>query len=109
VNRVSGIYRNGKVVLDEPVDWPEGMPVKVVCESGAQNAAEREGVDVCFDGSLWEDTPEAIQRWVEWFDALEPVLTGQESERFEADLRAARDEQKVLLPKWLERIDNLRK
>ena len=103
VNRVTGTYRNGKVALDEPVDWPEGT--HVVCEYGAQP----EGVDLCLDGSPWEDTPEAIQRWVEWFDSLEPVLTGQELERFESELRSARDDQKPLLPKWQERIDNLLK
>ncbi len=98
---VTGTYRNGNVALDQPVDWPEGT--HVVCEYGPQT----EHVDFYFDGSPWEDTPEAIQRWVEWFDALEPVLTGQELERFELELRSARDKQKPLLPKWQERIDKL--
>jgi len=103
MNRVTGTYRNGKVALDQAVDWPEGT--RVVCENGAQP----EGAEFCSDGSPWVDTPEAIQRWVEWFDSLEPVLTGQELERFESELRSARDEQKLLLPKWQERIDNLHK
>ncbi len=101
MNRVTGTYRNGNVALDQPVDWPEGT--HVVCEYGAQT----EHVDFYFDGSPWEDTPEAVQRWVEWFDALEPVLTGQELERFELELRSARDKQKPLLAKWQERIDKL--
>jgi len=92
VNRVTGTYRNGKVALDQPVDWPEGT--LVVWEYGVQP----ERVDFCFDGSPWEDTPEANQRWVQWFDSLEPVLTKQELERFESELRSARDEQKALLP-----------
>ena len=103
MDRVTGIYRNGKVALDQPVDWPDGT--HVVCEYGAQP----EHVDFFFDGSPWEDTPEAIQRWAEWFDSLEPVLTGQELERFESELRSARDEQKLRLPKGQERIDNLHK
>ena len=103
MNRVTGTFRNGKIALDQPVDWPDGT--HVVCEYGAQP----ECVDFCFDGSPWEDTPEAIQRWVQWFDSLEPVLTGQELERFESELRSARDEQKLRLPKWQERIDNLHK
>ncbi len=103
VNRVTGTYRSGKVALDQQVDWPEGT--HVVCEYGAQP----ERVDFCCDGSPWQDSPEAIQRWAEWFDSLEPVLTGQELERFESELRSARDEQQPLLPKWQERIDNLHK
>lgn len=106
MNRVTGTYRNGKVVLDQRVDWLDGMPVEVVCESATQIGAEREGVDICVDGSAWEETPEAVQRWVEWFDSLEPALTGREMEAFEADLRSARDEQKALLRSWQERIDN---
>lgn len=109
MNRVTGTYRSRKVLLDQPVDWPDGMPVKVLCECGPEIAAAWEGADLCFDGSPWEDTPGAVQNWVQWFDSLQPVLTGQELERFEAGVRSARDEQKVLLPKWQEKIDNLRK
>ncbi|MCI0536463.1 MAG: hypothetical protein L0Z50_14680 [Verrucomicrobiales bacterium] len=103
MKRVSGTYRNGTVVLDEPVDWPEGMHVEVVSDQGLQAAAE----DVCLDGSPWEDSPDAVQRWLGWFDSLEPVLTAEELERFEAELRSARDEQKALLPQWEKRIANL--
>jgi hypothetical protein len=105
VNQVPGTYRNGTVVLDEPVDWPEGMHVKIVCESGARVAL----ADVCLDGSPWDDSPEAILRWRDWFDSLEPVFTGRELERFEAELRSVREEQKALLPRWDERIANLLK
>jgi len=83
VRHVFGTYRNGTVVPDEPVDWPEGTHVKIVCESGGHG----ELADVCFDGSLWEDSPEAIQRWRDWFDSLEPVFTGEELQHFEAGLR----------------------
>ena len=89
MNRVTGTYRNGSVVLDQPVDWPDGMPVNVMSEVIMPSAGEREGMDQCFDGSLCEDTPEAMQRWLEWFDSLKPVLRGQELERFDAGLRAA--------------------
>ena len=109
VNRVTGTYRNGSVVLDQSVDWPDGMPVKVMSEVIMPSAGEREGMDQCFDGSPCEDTPEALHSWIEWFDSLKPVLTGQELERFKSDLRVARDEQKELLPKWQARIHKLLK
>ena len=109
MNRVTGTYRNGNVVLDQPVDWPDGMPVKVVSGGGIPSGGEREGMDHCLDGSLCEDTPEALHRWIEWFDSLKPVLAGQELERFDADLRVARDQQKALFPKWQARIDKLLK
>ena len=109
MNRVTGTYRNGSVVLNQPVDWPDGMPVNVLSEVIMPGAGERESMDHCFDGSPCEDTSEALHSWIEWFDSLKPVLTGQELERFEADLRVASDEQKTLLPKWQARIDKLLK
>jgi len=105
VKRVTGTYRNGTVILDEAVDWPEGTHVDVVSNHGLQPAAE----DVCLDGSLWDDSPDAVERWISWFGSLEPVLTGKELERFEAELRSAREEQKALLPDWEKKIANLLK
>lgn len=105
MRHVFGTYRNGTVVPDEPVDWPEGMHVKIVCESGGNSQLS----DVCLDGSPWEDSDEAIQTWRDWFDSLEPVFTGEELEHFEAELRSSREAQKALLPQWEHRIGNLRK
>jgi hypothetical protein len=100
MSAVNGTYRSGKVLLDQEVDWPEGLPVKVLSASNAQDAANNEQTDRCFDGSAWEDTPEGVSRWLEWFDSLEPVFSSPELEQFEADLRAARNEQAALLPHW---------
>src|SRR5438552_11758939 len=100
MNCVSGIYRNGQVVLDGTVDWAEEMQVTVVCDAG-------QAVDKCVDGSDWEDTPEARHRWAEWFDALEPVFEGDELARFEAALRAVRQEQRALAARWQKRTDSL--
>ena len=107
MSAITGTYRNGKIVLDERVDWPDGSPVKVLCLTEAQLAGETDRQDVCFDGSPSEDTPEAVRQWIEWFDSLEPVLSGAELEAFEQNLRSARDEQKALLPNWQRRVDDL--
>jgi hypothetical protein len=81
------------------VDWPEGMAVDV--SRGDQRN------EFYFDGSQCNDTAEGIQKWLDWFDSLEPVLTGEELDKFEANLRSARDAQKALLPKWEAKLDNL--
>ena len=73
MNRVTGTYRNGSVLLDEPVDWPEGMAVDV-CRGDQRN-------EFCFDGSQCNDTAEGVQKWLDWFDSIEPVLTGEELEK----------------------------
>src|SRR3989442_1605123 len=84
MNRVSGTYNRGKVALDQPVDWPDGVRVDVLCETGTKDR----GIDVCVDGSTWEDPPEARSRWMQWLNSLKPVFAGDELTRFEADLRA---------------------
>ena len=104
MTHTSGIYQHGKVILDQSVDWPDGVHVSVVCESGAAV-----GPDQCVDGSVWEDSPEAVQKWLAWFDALPPVLTGHDLENFEASLRANRLREKEMLPDWEAKINNLSK
>ena len=103
MNHASGTYRAGKVVLDEPVDWPDGTQVKIECQNGADTSAR----DMCANDLRWDDTPEAKQKWAEWFDALEPVFTGEELAKFEKALRATRQEQEALSATWQERIDHL--
>jgi hypothetical protein len=99
MNNASGTYRSGKVFLDEPVDWPDGLQVVV----------EKAGIDFCVDGSAWDETPEGIRKWEAWFESMNPVFTGHDQERFEAELTALRDEQRTLLPKWEEKIGKLLK
>ena len=100
----SGVYHNGNVILDQSVDWPNGIHVNVVCENAGAG-----GPDQCMDGSVWEDTPEAVQKWLAWFDTLQPVLTGRDLENFEASLRANRQREKEMLPDWVAKMDNLSK
>jgi len=93
-----------KVILDQSVDWPDGIHVSVVRENAGTG-----GSDQCVDGSVWEDSPEALQKWLAWFDALQPVLTGRDLENFEDSLRANRLREKEMLPDWEAKINNLSK
>ena len=88
VNGAHGTYRNGVVVPEGPVDWPEGSRV--------QMSRADEGKDYCVDGSEWDDSPEAIEKWKAWFDSLGPVFGGEELGNFEEFLRSARAEQNRL-------------
>jgi hypothetical protein len=103
VKAVNGVYQNGKVTLDQPVDWPNGIPVHVLSVS----PAEISGADVYVDGSASAETPEAIRDWIGWFDSLDPVLTGEDLAHFEAALALAREEQRNLLAHWQSKVDRL--
>jgi hypothetical protein len=80
---VEGTYKDGRIWLDGPTDWPEGCRVLIE----PMPAPERIGTNE----EDWADTPEAIEDWIRWYDTLEPlVLTPEE----EAEWRTARKAQK---------------
>jgi len=104
MTHTSGIYQDGKVILDQSVDWPDGIQVSVVCENAGVGNPDR-----CVDGSAWEDSPEAVREWLAWFDTIQPVLAGHDLETFETGLRANRQREKEILPIWEARLNDLRK
>jgi hypothetical protein len=104
MTHTSGIYQHGKVILDQSVDWPDGIHVSVVCENAGASGPDRR-----VDGSAWEDSPEAVQEWLAWFDALQPVLAGRDLEIFESSLLANRLREKEMLSIWEARLNDLSK
>jgi len=104
MTHTSGIYQQGKVILDQSVDWPDGIPVSVACKNAGAGDPDRR-----VDGSAWEDSPEAVREWLAWFDALQPVFAGRDVESFEASLRANRQREKEMLSIWETRLNNLSK
>ena len=98
-----GTYRHGAIVLDEPVSLPEGAQVRVTLE-GDTNGAPAGPADVCCDGSVWDDSPEGARAWIEWFDALEPILTEREFQQWESQRLAEKERQKGLAAQESDRI-----
>ena len=84
---IHGTYQKGAVVLDQPVNLPEGAHVCVTSDEGA---------DVCCDGSLWDDSAEGRRKWLDWFDALGPAFCDEQVEQLQFVLRRMRNEQKPL-------------
>jgi hypothetical protein len=81
---VPGTIREGQVVLETPVDWPEGAKVEVTLVRVGRpplGMTEEE----------WPDTPEAIEQWLRWYDSLEPLVFTPEEE---ADIAAWRQKMK---------------
>ena len=77
---VRGIYEEGKIVLLEPADWPEGCEVSV--EPLSEVSAEP-------DLSEQANDPESIARWLAAFDALPKVpMSDQDWAEFDAAIAA---------------------
>jgi hypothetical protein len=68
MNPINGTFRNGQVVLEGPVDWPEGCPLCIAPKpTGASDSDAPE-------------TPEQIEEWLRWYHALEPLEFTPEEE-----------------------------
>jgi hypothetical protein len=81
MDTITGTYQEGRIILDSPVDWPEGSRVGVV---PPQAPAPRLGLRE----SEWPDDARGRAEWLAWYDALEPLeLTPQD----EAEIAAARE------------------
>ncbi len=84
---VLGTYRDGQVILEHEVDWPNGSPLKVRLETSANSSLTPDREDRCFDGSRPPSTPEEIEEWLKWFDSIEPFdWSDDERSRFEQSL-----------------------
>jgi hypothetical protein len=75
--------KNGQIIPEEPVDWPDGCDVFVSRTSLPELVGAAE--------DLQADDPESVARWLEWYDSLEPLIfTPQE----EAEIAACRQQVK---------------
>jgi hypothetical protein len=111
MNEISGTIKNGQVVLNEPLSWPDGTKVRVeqVASPAGNGTAERTGVAVAeVDAEESQpDDAEAIARWIAEFEAIPPLeMTADE----EADWRSAREAQRQMeIAAFPVRADELRK
>ena len=63
---IRATWKNGRIVPDGPVDWPEGC--RLVVEPEVVEAWADEGRN-----EIWSDSPEAVADWLAWYDSLEPL------------------------------------
>ena len=100
VTAITGTWKNGRIVLDSPTDWPDGCRVIVEPAPDVENLGIRE--------QDWADTPEAIAEWLQWYESLEPLLMTSEEE---ANWRTARKTQRehdiATLEERTERIERI--
>jgi hypothetical protein len=92
-------WKKGRIVPEERANYPEGCRLVVKPETDEENFGIRE--------EDWEDTPEAIDEWLRWYDSLEPLKMKQSDwERFEAALQAQKEWEKA---NWAARSRKLEK
>lgn len=73
MDAIRATWKNGQVVLDGPVQWPEGYRLLVEPDVA-------QDVQIGVREEDWSNTPEAITAWLKWYDSLEPLLFTPEEE-----------------------------
>jgi hypothetical protein len=63
MNAIEATFKNGKIVPDGPMDWPEGCRLKVEPLTSAVETASGDELE----------TPEQIEDWLRWYHSLEPL------------------------------------
>ena len=89
---IHGTYQNGAVVLDAPVNLPEGAHVRVTLDD-----ASAPDDDLLPDGRPWPKTPEEIERFLGEVDAIPAMMTEEEHLVWEAQRQKEREVQKKTL------------
>lgn len=81
---ITGTYQHGTVVLDEPVNLPDGAHVRVTLDD--PNAAPPEDTDRLSDGRPWPKTPEEIAAYLAEMDATPGLdMSDEEYAQWEAE------------------------
>jgi hypothetical protein len=69
---IHAIWKDGRIVPTQPVDWPDGTALSV---EPIEEPQEGE-----LEGDLMGDDPASIARWLAWYDSLEPLIFTAEEE-----------------------------
>ena len=78
---MTGVVRNGRVEIDEPIDLPDGTELLISVKNGKPG-----------DDADPENSPKAIDDWLKWCDSLQPLkITPEEQADTDACLKRIND------------------
>ncbi len=80
MDAIRATWRNGQIVPDVPVDWPQGYRLRIEPDVVQAEPEEMREED-------WSNSPVAIADRLSWYDSLEPLIFTPEEE---SDLSAWR-------------------
>lgn len=98
---IEGTIRNGQIIADQPVPWPDGC--RVVIEP-----VEKKEETLGIREEDWPTDPEGIARLVALMDQIEPLeMTAEEEAAWQADRKAYKEWEKAQFEKRSRQIEEL--
>jgi hypothetical protein len=95
-----GTVRNGQIIADQPVEWPEGCRVVIEPVTTEETLGIRE--------EDWPTDPEGIARLLALMDQIEPLeMTPEEQAAWEADRKAHKEWEKANFEKRARQLEEL--
>jgi len=81
---IKAVVRNGRLEVRDPINLPDGTELTIpIPGPGQTHHVQEEGVP---------DSPEVIEEWIRWYDALEPLeFTPEERAAWDAARREQRE------------------
>jgi hypothetical protein len=84
MNAIKAVWKDGRIIPEEPVNWPDGCDL--VVEPVASHTAR-----IGIDESEWRDDEAGLSEWSNWLKTIEPLEFTPEEEaanlRFRAQMR----------------------
>lgn len=97
---ITGTVRNGQIIADQPVEWPEGYRVIIGPAALGETLGIRE--------EDWPTDQEGITRLLALMDQIEPLeMPPEEAAAWEADRKARKEWDKANFDKRARRLEEL--
>ncbi len=97
---IKATIRNGRIEHQDRVPLPDGTELLIPLPNGKVK-------DIVPGEENWEDTPEAIEKWIRWYDSIEPLqFTEEERIQMETDRQERKAWEKA---RFFEEAEKLRK
>jgi hypothetical protein len=96
---IMGIVHNGQIIVEQPIEWPEGCRVVIEAAEEATLGIREED---------WPTDPEGIARLVALMDQLEPLeMTPEDDAAWEAVRKAHKEWEKAHFERWSRQMEGL--
>jgi hypothetical protein len=106
IHAITGVFKNGQIVPNEPAEWPEGTALRI---EPIQTPAETDDPDkekIGMTEDEQKDDPESVARWIAEFDAIPPLqMMPEEEGKWQAARQANKEFEKST---FLDRAEQLR-